>query len=434
MEQKQNFAPLLSPRNTRLNQGLATGALMLALGLPLLSPAAAESKTTLPEMNGETLGAPSQRPVASDQAVEALPDFSDSVNLTSTDVDGDGFGRLASRQIIPSTPRLQNAAKDEPHKHSDGSYRLNAQAVAGDGIAPLATGSQALIDQGGLQWFVNTDITSATSSSASGAVSEASFTHAVTATTSAGGTVNATLSDAFDGYNALCVSLTGATGPCATGNPDYTIYYNNGPAAFDVGCSNRQVILGTQTIGSLQVSRKIFVPSNDMFARWLNIFTNTGSTSQTITAVTSNNLGSDNNTRMVSSSDGNMTASLTDTWVSTFQNYSLDGTSPDPRLGHVLQGPGAPVGLASISFADNGNNPYWAYTFTLKPGETRIVMNFATGQPSKAAANAKATELVGLPDNALQCMTPVEKSQVANFIVPKKRSILWLMIPSALRK
>ncbi|MDP3696139.1 MAG: hypothetical protein Q8R42_08505, partial [Desulfocapsaceae bacterium] len=202
----------------------------------------------------------------------------------------------------------------------------------------------------------------------------------------------------------------------------------NGPAAYDVDCDNRQINFPTQTIGSLQVSRKMFVPSNDMFARWLNIFTNTGSTPQTLTAVTSNNLGSDTDTKIASSSDGNTTASITDTWVSTFQNYT-GTTSSDPRLGHVLQGPGAPVGLANISFADDEDDPYWAYTFTLKPGETKIVMNFATGQPSKAAANAKAAELAKLPKKALQCMSPAEKSQVVNF---KTNNILWQIIPSAL--
>ena len=214
--------------------------------------------------------------------------------------------------------------------------------------------------------------------------------------------------------------------------PDYTIYNQNGPATFDVTCDSRQINFPTQTIGSLQVTRRMFVPSNDSFARWLNIFTNTGGTPQTLTAVTSNNLGSDDGTKIVSSSDGDTTASITDTWVSTFQNYGYEPpptTSSDPRLGHVLQGPGARVGLANIYFADGDGFPYWAYTFTLKPGETKIIMNFATGQPTKAAANAKAAELVKLPQKALQCMSPKEKSQVVNF---KNHSMLWQMIPSAL--
>ena len=281
-----------------------------------------------------------------------------------------------------------------------------------------ATGSQTLVDASGLQWFLNTDITFSTSSSASGAMSEASYTAAVVATTLSGGTTSSTLNDAFDGYGSLCVSLTGATGPCGTGNPSYTIYNKNGAATLEL--NGRQTAFGAQTIGTLSVSRKVFVPDNDSFARWLNVVTNNDSVPQTVTLIASNNLGSDSNTRIVTSSNGNAVGELTDTWITTFQNFS-GTTSSDPRLGHVLQGPGARVGLASISFADGDDNPYWAYTFTLAPGQTGIIMNFAVAQPSKAAAAAKAAALVALPPNALQFMSGTEKSQVLNFNVTRRR-------------
>jgi hypothetical protein len=43
-----------------------------------------------------------------------------------------------------------------------------------------------------------------------------------------------------------------------------------------LACVNRQLVFKTQTSGSIQMSRKVFVPDNDQFARWLNIFTNIG--------------------------------------------------------------------------------------------------------------------------------------------------------------
>src|SRR5258708_4112274 len=55
---------------------------------------------------------------------------------------------------------------------------------------PGATGSQGLIDSSGVKYFINTDITFSTSSSASAAMSEASYTHAVAASTSGGGTTS----------------------------------------------------------------------------------------------------------------------------------------------------------------------------------------------------------------------------------------------------
>jgi hypothetical protein len=288
------------------------------------------------------------------------------------------------------------------------------------GVRPLTTGAISLIDNSGLRWFINTNITFSTSSSASGAMSEAGYTHAVDATTLNGGVVQSTLNDAFDGYEALCISLTGALGPCATGNANYIMYDRLGPATTEL--SGRQVVFPTQTIPgtTLTVSRKVFVPTNDSFARWLNFFTNTGSAPITFNVITSNNLGSDSNTRIVTSSNGNNTAELADSWITTFQNYS-GTTSSDPRLGHVLQGTNQST-LSNINFVDGGDNPYWAYTITLNPGQTKAIMTFAVGQPGKAAAATKSAELANLsnPEIALQGMTAAERNLVVNFTAAAK--------------
>ncbi len=314
---------------------------------------------------------------------------------------------ITDQAIVARHQRAQAQEKGEKRQH-------NRATVSQGGMAAraLATGSIQLIDAAGLKYFINDNITFSTSSSASGAMEEASYTHAVAATTSGGGTVAMTLNDAFDGYNSLCVSFTGALGPCVTGGSNYVIYNKNGVATTEFG--GRQVVFAAQTSGQLRMSRKVYVPTDDTFARWLNVFTNTGATPITFTVVTCNNLGSDSNTRIVSSSNGNNTAELTDTWVSTFQNYTGSTTS-DPRLGHVLQGVGAATPLASIFFADGDDNPYWGYQITLNPGQTKIIMNFVTGQPSKAAANAKAAQLATLPPHALEGMTAAELGQVVNF-------------------
>jgi hypothetical protein len=329
--------------------------------------------------------------------------------------------------------QLSKDAKDKPAR------------TRGDGSK--ATGSQALIDASGLKYFINTNITFSTASSASGAMSEASYTQAVAATTLNGGTTSSTLDDAFDGYNAICIAGT-ATGPCqSAGNdagrsgaraktalptkgtfpviPDYVMYNQNGPATTE--CDGRQIVLPVQTIpiagSSIQVSRKVFVPANDSFARWLNILTNPGTSPVTFNLITSNNLGSDNATTIVTSSNGNDTAETSDTWLTSFQQYGFNCSSGpniscDPRLGHVFQGPGAVTPMSFITFpgpSPNPDEPYWGYTVTLAPGETKIIANFVTGQPSKAAAAAKAAQLVGLPANATQCLTPVERQEIVNF-------------------
>ncbi len=287
------------------------------------------------------------------------------------------------------------------------------------GVKPKATGSIGLIDSSGLKYFINTNITFSTTSSASAAMSEASYTAAVNATTLNGGTTSSTLNDAFDGYNTACISLNGTIANCETGNANFVIYNKNGPATTE--CNGRQVVLPTQSIvvgsNTIQMSRKVFVPTNDSFGRWLNILTNTGATASTFGLVIANNLGSDNNTILVTSSNGNNTAETTDTWITSFQNYS-GTTSSDVRLGHVLQGPSSANPVTGIHFVDGDDNPFWGYTVTLQPGETRIITNFVVGQPSKAAAAAKAAELASLPPNAVQCLTTAERAVITNFAPP----------------
>jgi hypothetical protein len=303
--------------------------------------------------------------------------------------------------------------------HNSMRKQQRRQASPG-GIHALATGSVVLIDASGLKYFINDNITFSTTSSASAAMSEASYTHAVAATTSGGGTTASTLNDAFDGYNTICLSFTGHTGPCATGNADYVFYNKTGsPSTGDPTCgaaTPRQYLFPTQTIGNLHVSRAVFVPANDTFARWLNVFTNVGGAPVTFNVITGNNLGSDSNTKIVSSSNGNNVAELTDTWITSFQNFSGNKSS-DVRLGHVLQGQGATVPLSAIHFVDGDDNPWWTYTLTLAPGQTRIIMNFVTGQPSRAAANIKAAQIAALSPNTLQCMSAAQMGQVVNFQV-----------------
>lgn len=338
----------------------------------------------------------------------------------------------ATPEQIAETKAANQAKRDAKKKKRGGGP---TSGISTSLVHASATGSKSLVDSAGLQYFINTDITFSTTSSASGAASEASFVGPVVASTSGGGTTTSTLNDSFDGYNTICVSLTNAPGPCATGNPNYVIYRNNGMVGFDPtvpatpACTNRQLAFPDQVIGAVTVSRKVFVPTNDAYIRWVNTFTNTSGAPVTFTVSTGNNMGSDSNTRIVSSSSGDNVAQLTDTWVSTFQNFS-GSTSSDPRLGHVLQGTGAPTPLSNISFADGDDNPYWTYAITLAAGQTKSIVNFATGQGTKAAANAQAAALAQLPPTSTQCLSSTEIGRIVNFALDADLSITKTASPA----
>jgi hypothetical protein len=321
---------------------------------------------------------------------------------------------LTTGDAVRATAKPQIKAKDLRNAARRGAAPTARRA--------LATGSIALIDASGLKYFINTNITFSTSSSASGAMSEASYTHAVAASTLNGGFANSTLNDAFDGYNTMCVNpARDQAGTCETGNASFIIYNKNGPATLDSSCGNRQVDFPVHTIvggsaAGLQMSRKVYVPSTDTFARWLNIFTNPTASPISVRVIIANNLGSDANTRITGSSSGDTTATTADTWVGTFQNFS-GTTSSDPRLAHILQGPSAVVPLQGIHFADGDDNPYWSYDLTIPANQTRVLVNFVTAQPTKAAAATKAASLTagGLPPVATACMTASEQSGTGNF-------------------
>ncbi len=303
------------------------------------------------------------------------------------------------------------AAQALTKTNSLGGQKVGAAQRQGDHVLPHATGSQGLVDAAGMKWFVNTDITFSTSSSASAAMSEASYQHPVTASTLNGGTSQDQLFDAYDGYNSLFVSVNGTH--CQDLGQGCTSYNKNGPAAAP-SCSGQEIDFPVQAIDGLNVSRRVFVPKNDHFERTLNVFTNPGTTPITATMSTSNNLGSDTNTVITGTSAGGVTPTTSDEWVTTFQNFT-GTTTTDPRLGHVLQTTGAAVGADNVVFTNGSDRPTWGYTFAVAPGQTVIVGNFAVADGTIAASKADSARLAALPPNAVQCMSATDQSELANF-------------------
>ncbi len=297
-----------------------------------------------------------------------------------------------------------------------GGKKLKAGQRHGDALRPHATGSKGLTDAAGFKWFVNTNINFVTSSSASGAASSASYQHSTTASTLNGGTTSASLSNAYGGYNGIFVDVNGAhVGRCTgTGVTGCVSFNENGPAT--LACNNRVVQLPTQVIGGIDVSRQVYVPTDDHFSRWMNYFTNPGGSPATVQLDTSNNLGSGSNTKITGTSAGGTTPSLADNWITSFRNWS-GTTSSDPRLGHVLQGPGGAVRADNLSFVDGNPNPTWGYTFTVQPGQTVAIANFGVADATIAASQADSARLDNLPPTALECLTPTEQGEIANFAV-----------------
>src|SRR5258708_314778 len=70
----------------------------------------------------------------------------------------------------------------------------------------------------------------------------------ITASHAGGGLVASPHRDLFAGTPAMCVTLPSAAGPCQPGNPNHTMYNQNGapsvdaPAPVPANCTNRQYV------------------------------------------------------------------------------------------------------------------------------------------------------------------------------------------------
>ena len=261
-----------------------------------------------------------------------------------------------------------------------------------------SSGSVSLVDGFGLQYYVNDAITYSTTSSASGAASEASFTTSVSASTVSGGVTVMSIDDAFDGYNAIAVNGVR--------------YFNNGSSSLE--CADRQAVFGVQTIGNLEVSRKVYVPEADGFIRWMNIVTNVGTSAESVVVRSDSNLGSDSNTLVVTSSSGDDVVDLTDDWAVSMEAFS-GSTSGDPRLAHVWQNALGSVLADTASLNVGDDNPVWQYTFTLDAGDTAVFLHYAAGTGSWIEAQDMAEYVSDLPASAVACMNDAEWSAVVNF-------------------
>lgn len=271
----------------------------------------------------------------------------------------------------------------------------------------------ALVDASGLEYFINTNVTFSITSSASGAASEASYTRAVPASTSLGGTTMSTLEDAFDGYNAVGIEVSGGGRGKGILPAGVVMYNNNGAATLENG--GRTVVFNTQSIDGINVSRKVFVPANNTFARWMTLLHNTGEVDVDIAVYTFGNLGSDENTIIHDTSSGDDVVTSEDSWAVSYQDYENNAKgvvniSTDPRLAHIF------FDVDDISFIAGDDITQWVTSFELPVGERRIVLNYVSGMPNLPSAEAMARALANpnTAANAKDFMTADERRDVVN--------------------
>jgi hypothetical protein len=214
---------------------------------------------------------------------------------------------------------------------------------------------------------------------------------------------------AYDGAEELYLIDSGGT------SSEYG-YGENEVAIYEL--NNQGISLQEPGLDDLTVTRKVYVPSNGYFARYLEILTNPGTTPVTVSVQLQTYFGYYYESALMANSNGTPTVDRTTQWMvegPTGTNTAYP--AGPPTVSEVLAGPGAAQTLASASYSGSDLTYQWD-NVTVQPGASAIFMHFTSQQATSAASVASAERLVQLPPEALEGLTVDEISEIQNFSLP----------------
>jgi hypothetical protein len=212
-------------------------------------------------------------------------------------------------------------------------------------------------------------------------------------------------SDAYDGGHVLSGFPSFASGALLSGG--------------------REVVIGPATNAGVVTTRRIYVPADQAYARFLEVLHNIGASTVTNEVRLDTNLGSDSSTVIVGTSDGDSIFEAGDNWIVT---DDTDG-SGDPTILHVIANDHGRQRPSVVSYS-TGSLGY-EYQVVLLPGETKSVMHFGAQNPDRNTATNKGPVLTELGLGALAGLSAEELAQIVNFGLPDARTslgtpIAWL--------
>ena len=178
--------------------------------------------------------------------------------------------------------------------------------------------------------------------------------------------------------------------------------------------AGREIRIGSQEIDqSVQVRRKIFVPEDEAFVRYLEILENPTENPVSTTVRVESNLGSNSNTQIVLTSNGDQDLTIDDDFIVT---DDWDGYG-DPTVVHVFSGPGAEIEPTAVS-AQQGSDVVWfSFDVTVPAGGQSIIMHLASQNATQAEATQSAQDLVAAVGQALDGLSVSESHNIVNFHV-----------------
>lgn len=241
-----------------------------------------------------------------------------------------------------------------------------------------------------------------------------------------------------DYYNCYC--LSGNEGASVL-----DIVSNGTPSRFNgapVGVkdiNNQQITIRQVNVAGLDVTRKVYIPLNGYFARYLEILRNPTADPITVDVKVSENMMAGYvyysgvpTVKKTSSGDNVLEvsdANNPDRWVTLRGSYDLDPFEAyysDPAPFFTFDGPGAAERSGAVTYSTIPNYFYYPASqvvhswtsVTVQPGATVAYMHFLGQELYNLSAQTAADRLMNLPPEALTGLQQDEIAAIRNFNVP----------------
>ena len=201
----------------------------------------------------------------------------------------------------------------------------------------------------------------------------------------------------------------------------------SGSATAQVEQNRRQFVVQQTGIAGLTVTRKIFVPADGYFSRYLEMLSNTTASPIAVDVRVTSTMRAPNAQRAIDTSSGDNTVSVADPtsrdrWVVATDTQTSDPNlqTAGPALAFVFDGDGGSRSVDQLTFTPNAVGQLieqWS-SVTIPAGGQVALMHFVVMQLDGASARASAARLVSLPQEALVGLTAADLSAIQNFAVP----------------
>jgi len=200
--------------------------------------------------------------------------------------------------------------------------------------------------------------------------------------------------------------------------------FTGGSATLSPNGKGRELVLRQDNLAGLTVVRRIAVPADGYFVRYLDTLINTGATPVTVGLALSSQLAAPEALpQLVGSSSGSSTLQpVTDGWASFDDTVQDDpfltpaGNLPPSAV--VWQGAGAPQPADILSYSAGGALRAGWSSVAVPAGGAVQFLHVATQQGSRSGAAVSAARLALLPPEILTGLSGPDRGAIRNFQVP----------------